>query len=70
MAAVTSPRAHALPDSVLNPKHPDRICWGCDRYCPANDLACGGGTIRTPHPKEMFGDDWTAEPEEVLPDNR
>jgi hypothetical protein len=22
------------------------------------DLACGNGTIRTPHPVELFGDDW------------
>jgi Protein of unknown function (DUF3079) len=35
-----------------------RICWGCDKYCPAADLACGNGTIRTPHPNELFGDDW------------
>lgn len=42
----------------LKPKHPDRICWGCDKYCPANDLACGNGTIRTLHPAELFGDDW------------
>jgi hypothetical protein len=40
------------------PRHPDRICWGCDKYCPAEDLACGNGTIRTPHPVELFGDDW------------
>ncbi|WP_251278732.1 DUF3079 domain-containing protein, partial [Enterobacter hormaechei] len=19
----------------LHPKHPERICWGCDRYCAA-----------------------------------
>jgi hypothetical protein len=42
------------------PKHPERICWGCDKYCPAHDLACGNGTIRTPHPIELFGDDWLA----------
>jgi hypothetical protein len=42
----------------LSPKHPDRICWGCDKYCPADDLACGNGTIRTQHPIELFGDDW------------
>ena len=42
----------------LKPPHPERICWGCDRYCPADDLACGNGTIRTPHPAELFGDDW------------
>jgi hypothetical protein len=34
------------------------VCWGCDKYCPADDLACGNGTIRTPHPVELFGDDW------------
>jgi hypothetical protein len=42
----------------LRPVHPDRICWGCDKYCPADDLACGNGTIRTLHPCELFGDDW------------
>jgi hypothetical protein len=42
----------------LRPAHPERICWGCDRYCPADDLACGNGTIRTAHPCELFGDDW------------
>lgn len=40
------------------PKNPHRICWGCDRYCPANAIACGNGTERTPHPAELFGDDW------------
>jgi hypothetical protein len=42
----------------LQPRHPERICWGCDKYCPADDLACGNGTIRAPHPIELFGDDW------------
>lgn len=42
----------------LHPSHPERICWGCDRYCPAESLACGNGTIRTLHPVELFGDDW------------
>lgn len=42
----------------LAPKHPERICWGCNKYCPENDLACGNGTIRTPHPIELFGEDW------------
>ena len=40
------------------PIHPERVCWGCDKYCPADDLVCGNGTIRTPHPIELFGDDW------------
>jgi len=43
---------------VTHPKHPERICWGCDKFCPADDLACGNGTIRAPHPCELFGDDW------------
>jgi hypothetical protein len=42
----------------LQPKHPERICWGCDRYCAKDDLACGNGSERTMHPMEMFGDDW------------
>ena len=42
----------------LRPAHPERVCWGCDKYCPADDLACGNGTIRTAHPCELFGDDW------------
>jgi hypothetical protein len=42
----------------IAPPHPERICWGCDKYCPADDLACGNGTIRTPHPVELFGSDW------------
>lgn len=42
----------------LNPQHPERICWGCDKYCPADSLACGNGTIRTQHPAELFGADW------------
>ncbi len=42
----------------LHPARPERICWGCPRYCRADDLACGNGTVRTPHPQELFGDDW------------
>jgi hypothetical protein len=41
-----------------HPQHPERICWGCDKYCSADDLRCGNGTIRTPHPVELFGEDW------------
>lgn len=47
-----------LSGAPLAPKHPERICWGCDKFCPEDDLACGNGTIRTPHPIELFGDDW------------
>ena len=43
---------------ALKPLHPERVCWGCDKYCRADDLACGNGSERTPHPIELFGDDW------------
>ena len=42
----------------LRPLHPERVCWGWDKYCPADDLACGNGTVRTMHPVELFGNDW------------
>ena len=42
----------------LHPKHPERVCWGCDRYCSTNELACGNGSDRTMHPAELLGDDW------------
>ncbi len=44
--------------SVVDPVHPERVCWGCDRYCAADAMACGNGSVRTPHPAELFGDDW------------
>ena len=40
------------------PAHPERICWGCDRYCSTDALACGNGSERTPHLSELFGADW------------
>lgn len=56
----------------LHPKNPERVCWGCDKYCPADALVCGNGTIRTQHPIELFGDDWLEwaeenDPEALLP---
>ncbi len=42
----------------IHPKNPERICWGCDKYCPDGSLACGNGSDRTQHPVELFGDDW------------
>jgi hypothetical protein len=53
-----SERARPKPPFPEHPAHPERICWGCDKRCPASELACGNGTIRTPHPVELFGDDW------------
>jgi hypothetical protein len=50
------------------PANPHRICWGCDRYCPADALACGNGSERTPHPAELFGDDWQAWGLDAAPD--
>jgi hypothetical protein len=41
-----------------DPKHPERICWGCDRLCPADAMACANGTVRAQHPAELFGPDW------------
>lgn len=41
-----------------NPAHPERNCWGCDKYCPADDMRCGNGSDRTQHPAEIFGEDW------------
>lgn len=42
----------------VKPAHPERICWGCDRYCPADAMMCGNGSVATPHPSELFGDNW------------
>ena len=42
----------------VKPAHPERICWGCDRYCPADAMACGNGSVATLHPSELFGEDW------------
>ena len=42
----------------IHPANPHRVCWGCDRYCPADDMACGNGADRTQHPEELFGPDW------------
>lgn len=42
----------------LHPTHPERICWGCDRYCPADAMNCGNGSDRTQHPVELLGEGW------------
>lgn len=42
----------------IRPQHPERVCWGCDRYCAADALMCGNGTVATLHPAELFGEDW------------
>ena len=53
----------------IRPAHPERTCWGCDRYCAATDMICGNGTERTQHPVELFGEGWERMgPEPFLPD--
>lgn len=42
----------------IRPPHPERTCWGCDRYCAADQMICGNGTERTQHPIELFGEGW------------
>ena len=42
----------------VNPSHPERICWGCDRFCAAGDMLCGNGSERAQHPIETFGPGW------------
>jgi hypothetical protein len=49
-------RRTAMSESTLHPKHPERICWGCEKYCPANHLNCR--ETRVEHPVEFFGIDW------------
>jgi len=47
-----------MTNAPLNPKHPERVCWGCEKHCPAESLDCGNGSVRAQHPAELFGDDW------------
>lgn len=42
----------------IAPKHPERICWGCDKYCADDDLRCGNGSERIQHPIELDGEKW------------
>jgi hypothetical protein len=52
------PEERRMKLSMLEPRHPERVCWGCEKLCPASDLACGNGSERTPHPVELFGENW------------
>jgi hypothetical protein len=42
----------------LNPAHPERTCWGCDKFCAADSMICGNGSERSQHPIELFGPEW------------
>ncbi len=55
MAFVRGAPAKKFP---LHPAHPERTCWGCDRYCAASAMLCGNGSERSQHPCELFGADW------------
>ena len=46
-----------MPKILPKPTNPERICC-CDKYCPADELACANGRPSAPHPIELFGDDW------------
>jgi Protein of unknown function (DUF3079) len=41
-----------------DPKHPERVCWGCDKCCSANDLRYGNGADQAQQPSEIFDHDW------------
>ena len=49
----------------IAPLHPERVCWGCDKYCAAGSMACGNGSERTQHPVELWGPEW-AMAEDIL----
>lgn len=42
----------------IYPAKPEKICWGCDKYCSVDEMACGNGSDRTQHPSELFGEHW------------
>lgn len=48
----------------LHPANPERICWGCDQFCAITAMACANE--RSPHPAELFGEDWLAWGEQQL----
>ena len=42
----------------VKPRRPEKVCWGCSLYCLADDLRCGNGSERIPHPIELDGERW------------
>lgn len=51
----------------IHPANPHKVCWGCDKYCSADAMVCGNGSVRTPHPLELFGEDWETWEQEGMP---
>ena len=62
-AGAAHPRDHrsAMKKFPIRPAHPERTCWGCDRYCAADAMIRGNGTERTQHPIELLGEGWEEE---------
>jgi hypothetical protein len=54
----------------IHPAHPERICWGCDKFCSVDSMNCGNGSDRTQHPIELFGEDWAEFGNEAEPLNK
>lgn len=51
----------------IHPANPERICWGCDKYCSIDSMACANE--RSPHPEELFGEDWLEWGQDKLSDS-
>src|SRR6516165_7230223 len=49
-SALTAKLAKMVRRIPALPAHTERMCWGCERYCAANDLRGGKGKERTQHP--------------------
>lgn len=49
-------KAHPGKDLPLHPKHPERICWGCDVLFQRRP-GCGNGSDRTPAPRQLLGEE-------------
>lgn len=52
-----------------HPANPERVCWGCDKYCAADAMMCGNGSERTQHPAELFGEDWLKTGKDYAPES-
>jgi len=52
----------------IHPAHPERNCWGCDRYCASDAMLCGNGSERVQHPIELLGDDWSLDEPDLSPE--
>ena len=42
----------------VNPKHPERICWGATDIVRPSRWLAAMALKRTMHPAELFGEDW------------